>query len=80
MDGEASIDCDDDMASDSVDELDGLDDGPEDARAVYLPTPEEIRLACLAIQAEWSPAERERRCVVRPEAVETRITRGAFQR
>jgi hypothetical protein len=28
---------------------------------VYLPTPEEIRAACSAIQAEWTEAERGRR-------------------
>jgi len=27
----------------------------------YLPTPEEIRAACLEIQDTWSPAERYRR-------------------
>lgn len=27
----------------------------------YTPTPEEIRARCLAIQSEWSDAERDRR-------------------
>ena len=31
------------------------------AVAPYIPTPEQIELECLAIQAEWSDDERERR-------------------
>jgi hypothetical protein len=30
-------------------------------RPLYEPTPEEIRAACLAIQKEWTDAERRRR-------------------
>jgi hypothetical protein len=32
----------------------------------YMPTPEEIRQACLAIQATWSEAERARRRAMIP--------------
>lgn len=32
-----------------------------DREDIYLPTPEEIRAACLVIQAEWTESERSRR-------------------
>jgi hypothetical protein len=43
----------------------------------FMPTPEQIRQACLAIQAEWSDAERERRHVgdVRQPVDESRVYR-----
>lgn len=37
----------------------GLSERPESE--AYLPTPEEIRLACARIRAAWTPAERESR-------------------
>lgn len=35
--------------------------------AAYVPTEAEIAAACRAIQATWSPAEKERRRVDKPE-------------
>jgi hypothetical protein len=33
------------------------------------PTPAEIKRVCEAIQAEWTAAEREKRCVYKPQRV-----------
>lgn len=48
----------------------------QDELAPYVPTPEEIRLACLAIQATWSPDEEQRRRVFKSPAVESRTYRA----
>lgn len=37
------------------------DDGIDDEKGEYIPTPAEIREACLAIQAGWSTGERTSR-------------------
>jgi len=42
----------------TMDEVDQIDPGRAD---IYQPTPEEIREACLAIQAGWTESERARR-------------------
>jgi len=50
-----------------------IEDEPEEAgarRHGYLPSPADIRTACEAFQAGWSPAERERRRVYRPPRYE----------
>lgn len=36
-------------------------DADDDESGEYIPTPEEIRAECLAIQSEWSDRERKRR-------------------
>ncbi len=46
-------------------------------KPMYLPTPKQIRKACLAIQAEWTPAEKWRRSVCKTE-YETRIAHSAL--
>lgn len=34
-------------------------------RQIYLPTPDELRARCRAIQNEWTPSERNKRTVQR---------------
>lgn len=72
MSGEAD---DDALEAETVDDLEETDDELEERRAVYLPTPEEIRQACLEIQAGWSDAERERRSLLKTEAIEPKVVR-----
>lgn len=43
-------------------------------RPNFTPTPEQIRLACLEIQAEWSPEEERRRRVIQTPEAEIRTT------
>lgn len=57
-------------------EITAPDDLQTEDRIPYLPSPEEIRLGCLAIQATWSAAEEMSRRVFRPETTETRTVRG----
>lgn len=41
--------------------LDEEEDGDPTSTAAYIPSPSEIRAACLRIQQEWSESERNRR-------------------
>lgn len=57
-------------------EIPAPDDLQTEERIPYLPSPEEIRLACEQIRAGWSEAEERSRRVIGNPLVETRTARG----